>query len=66
LGAGWGENGRGWEGQGDRGTTVTHLANGNPKGPQKCISHHRGVPNGRLQPLRASGGVSIVRQGGKG
>ena len=50
----------------DRGTTMTHLANGKHKGPQKCISHHRGVPNNRLQPPRASGGVSIVRKGGKG
>jgi hypothetical protein len=52
--------------QGDRGTTVTHLADGKPKGHQECIKHHRGVPNDRLQPPRASGGVSIVRNGDKG
>jgi hypothetical protein len=52
--------------QGDRGTTVTHLADGKPKGHLECIKHHRGVPNDRLQPPRASGGVSIVRNGGKG
>ena len=59
-------NGRGWEVKGDRGTTVTHLANGKPKRPQKCISHHRRFLNNRLQPPMASGGVSIVRKGGKG
>ena len=45
---------------------MTHLADGKPKGHEECIEHHKEVPNDRLQPLRASGGVSIVRNGGKG
>jgi hypothetical protein len=45
---------------------VTHLADGKPKGHQECIKNHSGVLNDRLQPPRASGGVSIVRNGGKG
>ena len=45
---------------------MTHLADGKPKGHQECIKHHREVLNDRLQTPMASGGVSIVRNGGKG
>ena len=35
------------KGQGDRGTTVTHLVDGKPKRLQECINNYRGLTSKR-------------------